>query len=305
MNGYDDHQDSVDFENLEDSSLAPRRPWLAVVMSLCAFGLGQFYNGQWHRGLWVALILLFLMGPAVAIAALALPPAAVAPMIAIVTGLFILVWLVSHVMAYRTARRLTMHRLFGWQKIGVYVVLFLVINALLIPISAHYIRSHWVQPFRIPSGSMQPTLLPGDYVLADMRYNCALCSQAVKPGDMVVFRYPNNPSLTYLKRVVGMPGDTVSFENYEVLLNGEPVPWIAEQPNGDDPAGMDTSEFLSNPIVVPSGEVFVLGDNRTSSRDSRVFGTVKITEILGRIRQIYFSRGEEGLRWSRVGRVPE
>ena len=255
----------------ETPVIAPRKAWLAGLLSLAAFGLGQFYNGQWHRGLWVVLIALFLTGPALVVIALGFPTSLVAPAVAVWFVVGLSVWFGSHWYAWKAAKKATQYRLRSWQKFGAYVVLFLVINFSLFAV-AHYVRQHWVQPFHIPTGSMHPTLQIGDVLFADMRVGCATCSKRVQIDDIVIFRTPENPGVMWVKRVVA--------------LGGDPMP-----------------ENETN--TVPEGHMFVMGDNRDNSNDSRHIGTIELSNVVGKVRQVYWSRGEEGVRWSRLGYVPE
>ena len=119
---------------------------------------------------------------------------------------------------------------------------------------------------------MHPTLQIGDVLFADMRVGCPTCSKRVQIGDMVIFRTPDNPSILWVKRVVA--------------LGGDPMP--------DSESG-----------TVPDGHMFVMGDNRNNSNDSRHIGTIELSEVVGKVRQVYWSYGENGVRWSRLGYVPE
>ncbi len=254
-----------------DEPIAPRKGWLAVVLSLSAFGLGQFYNGQWHRGLCYGLLLLAIAGPMTALVALVLPASAVVPALAVLWFAFLIVWLLSHWQAWRTAKQLPNYRLLEWQKIGVYVLMFLLINTAVYG-ATYFVRDHWVRAFHIPSGSMEPTLMKGDVFFADMRVGCATCSKPVTKGDMVVFHSPKMPGVMWVKRVVALEGD--------------PIP------------GKEA-------LTVPAGHMFVMGDNRGMSLDSRSFGAIDLTSVVGKVRQIVWSRGEDGVRWSRLGVIPK
>ena len=180
-----------------------------------------------------------------------------------------------------------------WQTRTVYLATFLLAAFVLLPTTIGHVRERWVQAFQVPSNSMNPTLLPGDFLFADMRYNCPGCGHPVRRGDVAIFVYPNDRTLHYVKRIVALPGDTVAIEGGELKVNGEAV---------EDDVGSDAPLAMAERRVAP-GHVFVLGDNRAASRDSRAFGDVPLSDVVGRPRQIWFSFGDGGVRWERIGRV--
>ena len=137
------------------------------------------------------------------------------------------------------------------------------------------IRGYLIQTFSIPSASMVPTLQVGDRILVNKQ---ASDLSELSRGDIVVFEKPETlaSDLDHLvKRMIGLPGDTVEGRDGQVWIDGEPLaePWL--------PDGVVTDAF--GPVVVPDGEVFFMGDNRTQSQDSRVFGTVSADNIVGRV----------------------
>ena len=190
------------------------------------------------------------------------------------------------------------------------------------------VRSFVVEPFKIPSGSMVPTLLVGDFILVN-KYEYGLRLPIVntkvtdgKPlsrGDVVVFRYPKDESVDYIKRVIGLPGDTVAYEDKKLTINGKPVPETPLPDYFDDERIGYAKQFvedldgrknaiLNNPQVppfvvgaddfpyrdncnynaqgvtckVPPGHYFMMGDNRDNSADSRYWGFVPDQNIVGR-----------------------
>jgi signal peptidase I len=138
-------------------------------------------------------------------------------------------------------------------------------------------RTYVVQTFYIPSGSMEPTLNPGDRILVDkLSYHL----HAVHRGDIIVFARPPGETLEpgvndLVKRVIGLPGETISGQNGQVYINGKPLaePWL--------PKGVVTGNFA--PVHIPKGYYFVMGDNRGFSSDSRVFGPISGSLIVGRV----------------------
>ncbi len=140
------------------------------------------------------------------------------------------------------------------------------------------IRSFAVASFYIPSGSMEPTLLESDRLIAD-RLSYTFHLREPERGDIVIFRFPDNPKVDYIKRVIALPGETVEIHNRQVFIDGEPLDeeYIAEPPRYDMP-----------PIEVPDDQYFVLGDNRNRSRDSHVWGFVPKANLVGEALFIYW-----------------
>ena len=177
---------------------------------------------------------------------------------------------------------------------------------------------------RLPSASMAPTLLSGDYVTS-RRIEAASNPSSVHRGDVVVYELPPDPTKQFTKRVIGVPGDTLAMKEAVVLLNGRPLPEAyAQHSDSTDPVAdefrwerpylieklrRDSARYVPSrdnwgPLVVPSGSFFVLGDNRTESLDSRYHGFVPANGIVARVRRVYFSLDSSGsIRWSRLGRL--
>lgn len=182
-------------------------------------------------------------------------------------------------------------------------------------------RSFLFEPFKIPSGSMIPTLLIGDFiVVAKYSYGLRLpvlntrILETGEPqrGDVFVFRFPEDERVNYIKRVVGLPGDTVTYRNKTLLVNGEPVeqdivgPWVGEGLNRNRPGSrpqlrMETLGEVDHEIlvhaerrdgpaqtwVVPKGHYFAMGDNRDQSLDSRSWGFVPEENLVGKALRIW------------------
>jgi signal peptidase I len=195
------------------------------------------------------------------------------------------------------------------------------------------IRSFLFEPFRIPSGSMMPTLLEGDFIFVNKcAYGLRLpvvnnkFVQIGEPqhGDVVVFRLPSDPSVNYIKRVVGLPGDVVDYDaaNKRITINGKPVQIEAVGPYEDDPGMIVNREQLGEhdhrvlltrgaltrggTYEVPAGHYFVMGDNRDNSRDSRYEGVEYIPEdnLVGRAVGVWMNwrwPAEGGPQWNRIG----
>lgn len=163
---------------------------------------------------------------------------------------------------------------------------------------ALFIRTFVVQAFKIPSESMMETLLVGDHLLVN---KMAPRFSTPERGDILVFRYPLDHSRDFVKRVVGLPGETLEMVRNTVYINGRPL---------DEPYAIyQTSGFGNHfgPITVPDGHLFMMGDNRDNSQDSRVWGTLDMDEIRGKAFIIHWSWRENsfGVRWNRLGKLLE
>ncbi len=196
------------------------------------------------------------------------------------------------------------------------------------------LRSFLVEPFRIPSGSMMPTLLVGDFILVNkfaygirlpVANNKVIDLGAPERGDVVVFRFPKDPDIDYIKRVVGVPGDHLVYANKTLYVNGEQVPQI---PIGDyvgigsglsmsgasmrremlgdaehDILVVPGSHGINADVVVPADHYFVMGDNRDNSNDSRYWGFVPDENLVGRAFMIWMNwdSAASGVAWDRLG----
>lgn len=193
------------------------------------------------------------------------------------------------------------------------------------------LRSFLVEPFRIPSGSMIPTLLVGDFILVNkFTYGLRLpvLNTKVIPigsprrGDVVVFRYPEDPSTPFIKRIVGLPGDRITYRDKQVSVNGLPLVYTplggyvgmksAAVHTGasllEEQLGEARHQLLLTPQAptfdgefdVPVGQYFVLGDNRDNSRDSRYWGFVPDQNLIGRAFMIWMN-WDKGPDFGRIG----
>ena len=172
-------------------------------------------------------------------------------------------------------------------------------------ILALFIRTFVVQAFKIPTGSMERNLLIGDHLLvnkfalgpAQTRVeHLALPIKDVHRGDVIVFKYPEDPERDFIKRVIGLPGETVQVRAKKVLINGRPIeePYVRyEQPPVAAPERDEVTSFdvrqEYGPVTVPAGSYFVMGDNRDNSEDSRYWGFLPRNYIKGQALLVYWS----------------
>ncbi len=176
---------------------------------------------------------------------------------------------------------------------------------------ALFIRAFIVQAYKIPSESMEPTLLVGDYILVNrlayglrIPYTKIKLFELHKPkrGDIVVFVFPLDRSKDFIKRVIAVGGETVEVKGEEIYINGHKI---------KDPWGHYTTGFSKRihygPVKVPEGYLFVMGDNRDNSYDSRFWGFVDERDVKGKPMFIYFSWDSKAdllhkIRWYRIGK---
>ncbi len=176
------------------------------------------------------------------------------------------------------------------------------------------IRTFVIQAFTIPSGSMMDTLLVGDYILvnkfiygSEIPFTNLRLPGIRQPqrGDIIVFKYPQDESRDFIKRVIGVPGDTVRVRDNQVFINGQPLdePYVRPGSIPATPSDHCGYVYACDPLVVPAGSYFVMGDNRDNSQDSRYWGFVKRPKIRGKAFLIYWSWNGDShwLRWHRLG----
>ena len=187
------------------------------------------------------------------------------------------------------------------------------IEAILIALLlALFIRTFVVQAFKIPSGSMKNTLLIGDHILVNkfiygvknpLNGNTWIPLKEPERRDIVVFKYPVNPSQDYIKRVVGVEGDTIEIKDKKVYVNGKPQDenYAIYLDNKVLPASLQPRDNMG-PITVPENSLFVMGDNRDNSYDSRFWNFVDLKAVKGKAFILYWSWDKEkfSVRWNRI-----
>ncbi|MEW6381151.1 MAG: signal peptidase I [bacterium] len=178
------------------------------------------------------------------------------------------------------------------------------LEAIIIAVAlALVIRTFIVQAFKIPSGSMIPTLQIGDHILVNK-----FIYRFEKPqrGDIIVFKYPKDPSRDFIKRLIGRPGDTLEIQNKHVYLNGKALdePYTIHE-SGEASMYVPPNRDNFGPITIPEGYFFVMGDNRDCSLDSRFWGLLQEDLIKGKAFIIYWSwdSDRKWVRWNRFAKI--
>lgn len=195
------------------------------------------------------------------------------------------------------------------------------------------LRSFLIEPFRIPSGSLEPTLLVGDFVAVNkFSYGIRLpvWEKKVLPisnpktGEIAVFRWPPDPTYDYIKRVIGVPGDKISYHNKILTVNGQVAKQTFIEYTIDESSGKAVAKYKENlnginhdiftradvpaidfDVVVPEGNYFMMGDNRDDSADSRFWGFVPDNNLRGKAFLVWMSwNGKtDSVRWYKIGRL--
>jgi len=188
-------------------------------------------------------------------------------------------------------------------------------------ILALFVRTFVVQAFKIPTGSMENNLLIGDHLLVNKFVHAPTTTRLermllpidpIRRGDIVVFKYPEDPERDFIKRVIGLPGESVELRNKKVYIDGTPLdePYVQFLiPPDEDGASDFDVRVQYGPVTVPEDHYFMMGDNRDNSQDSRYWGFLPRDYVKGRALFVYFSFGEDGgglpgplggIRWSRM-----
>lgn len=278
-----------------------RRPWLAALLSFVVVGLGHVYNGELARGVhlvgWQAACL--IAGAviwAVATAAVHTGP----PVVFLLLGLAAspLLYVVGIVGAWRGARRLgdAPAPARSWLVCGLFAILVTGVVSLGAPF---VVRSLVVQSYRMPSRSMVPTLAIGDHFVANkLIYGATVRHPETRDvlvrlpglrrpaaGDVVVFVYPKDRTKDFVKRIVAVAGETVEVRDTSLLVDGKErlEPYARYE-------GRMQADY--GPVRVPDGHLFVLGDNRNESYDSRFWGAVPVENLHGRAEAVFATMRE-------------
>jgi signal peptidase I len=287
---------------------APRRPWLAAVLSVLTPGVGQLYVGRPRRalGVWASSVVASVL---VVVSAALLPGW---------TGLIsIPLVLIVPILSARDAARIARFNPLvprrWYDRWYVYAGLLVLSGVLWQPFLRSLLIANVLEAYVIPGGSMAPTLLEGDFIFATK------LRRPIERGELAVHTAIGQ---TYVKRIIGLPGDTLAMRQGALSVNGRLVPEPYAQPATGDAtfpeldwqrahllpsANRDDyhpSLTTWGPLVVSAGSYFLLGDNRPESLDSRLLGFVSVDSVIGSPTVIYYSRDPDGRapRWSRIGR---
>ena len=300
-----------------------RRIWVAIMFSLIMPGLGQVYCGKLARGLVFNFLNILPLPIVIGLFSMSNSPALMQITIALISAAGIIQIIAIIDSAFLASQTKADYLLKDYNKWYVYVLLVLIVTGGSIG-SGLYLRDQTIEAFSVPTASNYPTIIPGDRFLAN---KLAYRKSEPKRGDLVVFLNPEDRKMKYIKRVVAVAGDTVEIKNHELYINDQKLQLcqlpdstldkikteirdhalkgkVFKEINGDE----EYKIFLAQPphdksspdfakITVPKYHCFVLGDNRSFSRDSRHFGSIPLATIIGRADYLYFPAKD----WSRFG----
>ena len=257
----------------------PRRPWIAALLTLLVTGLGHLYAGNPQKG-----IILFGIGQFLflvfAAAVNLITASAVFVFSAVTVGTaFIIFYVIDAVLIAK--REKENYEPAKYNRWFVYIGCIVIATSLIVTYRSAVILPYFVQAFKLPTGTMEPTLLIGDHFLVGK-----LIYKTTEPkrGDIIVFKYPRNPEIAYIKRLVGEPGNKVEIIGRIVYINGNPLKENYTQ--YIDPRSVNEHY---GPVSVPAEQYFVMGDNRDNSMDSRFWGFVPRKNVIGKPLFIYWS----------------
>jgi signal peptidase I len=301
-----------------DAPAPHRRPWLASLLAVFCNGLGHLYAGRIATGFalqaaWLAASVPFAYAARSGIGAASA-----------VLGAMLAYWVTQAVWAARTARVEPPSRQRPALRVLALIGFYVGATAASSGVTA-LLRRHVVQTFAVSSASMAPTMLVGDWLVTER-------SVGIERGEVILHSPPLGAASQdpILRRVVALAGDTVEVRNGQLVLNGVPAPrqrvegpcaYASRASDGTWRRDEPCLEFIEGPadhayrtyctpalpcgdvpaVTVPPGHVFLLGDHRDHAADSRVYGPIAESAIIGRVKYVYLSLGPDGVRGERIG----
>ena len=246
-----------------------RKGWIAAVAGFTMPGMGQIYNGELLKGL--CFFIISVVTPFTGLwLSTRLTDRCLFMGVITTAVLSLAVYAFAIIEAFRNASRQRIeYDLKAYNRWCFYVAMWMLGSLIITSFAWSYTRKNVIECYKIVTESMKPEVLKGDRVIVD---KTAYKRVSPKVGDVVVFTFPDDRRKVYIKRIEGLPGDRIKLE--------------------------DGQEY-----TVPHATIYVLGDNRKSSHDSRKFGSVPLRDMLGKARQVYYSSGPDGVRWNRIGRT--
>ena len=279
----------------------PKEPLLAVLLSFVFTGLGQIYAGRTKRG--IALLSVSVVVPIIAIAYYFQPSARISLLhllllipLAVGFALFVPIDAYFCTKAWNTQQNLQRQITTGKRILLIVGILFLIFgfnpSQLAAVGIAQYVRENVVQPFKIPSSdAMRPTLVKADRVLVD---KAIYKRSEPQRGDIIVFKYPDDPKRPFIKRLVGLPGETVEIRDEWIVINGSALQASAGRWATFPYHNQGKYGEKEQAVTVPADHYFVLGDNSASSHDSRFWGFVPKQNLIGKAYKIFWPPDRSG-----------
>ena len=257
-------------DNFETERKQGKDAWLALFLSDLIPGLGQIYIKKRLLGIGFIIITGVLLMVSMKF-----------PSLYVVLWAFFSMFVCYHAYISAPIRREPSNRTIS------IIAIVILCSYLLNGYNRHAFRAYVAEPFFLPTGAMKPTLLPGDrlFVRKTRQY-------VPKRGDVVAFKSPKDSNITYIKRVAALPGETLEIKNKILYIDGQKVQHPALQ-DIESPA-RDYVGMEAEPYRVPENNIFVIGDNSADSHDSRAFGAIPLSDVIGKAYKIYWPLGRRG-----------
>lgn len=262
-----------------------RNPIIAAILSLITPGLGQIYNGQLIKGIIVSIIFYALTLYFFYFEFFRTFTGAI-------TALYIMwvLMIINIVEVVYTAKKQKDYVLKSYNKWYIYLLLFVIIGIIQTVVDDFgKIDSIYttLRPYKIPSAAMTPTIMVGDHIVANMKY---YDDHEPQKGDVIILEQPNKPSIYLIKRIIATEGDIIESKDKIIYLNGKPLAenYVQHTENENIPGNKDNRDNFG-PFKIPPGSLFVMGDNRENSYDSRQFGNIDTDLIKGKVLYIFLS----------------
>ena len=298
---------------MSEPVIKKRSSILAALFSLLSPGMGHLYVGKWKLAVAIPFLLMLILAIIGWSGLIFMSYGMSLSLLLVVIGYFVVM-----VSAIIYARDVRSHQLNASQRWYYYLAFLLAMTVINSSLMGQRDRLFGFEPFRIPAASMLPTLLTNDFIIVD---TSAYHAQPPQYGDLVVFDYPRDPEIKYIKRVIGKAGDHVAYTNKTLYINGKPLaretlddyasPTVAKpllhfhERIGEKHYQVthdSTRPAIDFEYVIPDNSYFVMGDNRDNSNDSRYWGTVPHDYLHGRAEYIWLSIDENGsIRSERIG----
>ena len=277
--------------------IKPRKMWIAGTLAFFTIGLGHLYAGDIRKG-----VFLFLGQGLLTIIAISL--LLTVPKSSIIINIFVIFLIYSLyniidaiILARRNSNK--RYQLKIYNKLYIYILVLVVSNFIITPVCGSLIKRNFMASYKIPTGSMIPTILLGDQIISNQ-----LIYKYSKPsyGDIVIFKPPHKDT-NYIKRIIGVSGDVIEIKDKKLFVNNikQKENYVAFSDNRIFPAYISRRDNCG-PVTVPENSVFLLGDNRDNSEDSRFWGMVDLKNVHGKAQNVYWSWDKKNIkvRWGRV-----
>ncbi len=275
-----------------------KKPWLAGLLSLLYCGLGQFYCGRPKRGILLAVVLYPFLILFWYFFLIPLPMINIALPFVLFCFFY---YLVVHD-AVKLARKINHSQEPQPFNKWYFYILFIGISFIANETISTSIKYHVLQSYKIPSKSMEPFIVKGDHIIVEKWFSKR---EGLHRGDVIVFPFPKDETRAFIKRVVGLPGEKLKIKNQRIFINGQALDEsyaFHSEPVKNEPIYLRDN---LDQIVIPEGMLFVLGDNRENSQDSRYFGFIEVSKVMGKVKMLYWSydKEESQVRWNRIGKL--